>query len=49
VEAGWQIVDPILKAWARDVRSPVPQYDAKSWGPSEADLLIEHAARSWRN
>jgi glucose-6-phosphate 1-dehydrogenase len=49
VEAGWQIVDPILKAWAKDVRSPVPLYDAKSWGPSEADLLIEHDARSWRN
>jgi glucose-6-phosphate 1-dehydrogenase len=49
VEAGWQIVDPILERWKKDVRSPVPQYDAKSWGPAEADLLIEHDARAWRN
>jgi len=49
VEAGWQIVDPILKKWQKDVHSPVPQYDATSWGPAEADLLIEQDARSWRN
>jgi glucose-6-phosphate 1-dehydrogenase len=49
VEAGWQIVDPILTTWTKDVRSPLPQYEAESWGPPEADLLIEHDGRSWRD
>jgi glucose-6-phosphate 1-dehydrogenase len=49
VEAGWRIVEPIIEEWTRDVRSPVPTYEAGSWGPSEADLLVEHDGRSWRS
>jgi len=49
VEAGWQIVDPVLKAWAADTRSPLPTYEAGSSGPSEADLLIEQGDREWRS
>jgi glucose-6-phosphate 1-dehydrogenase len=49
VEAGWRIVEPILTEWARDTRAPLPTYEGGSWGPSEADLLIEHDGRSWRS
>jgi glucose-6-phosphate 1-dehydrogenase len=50
VEAQWRICDPIVKAWANDVRPPTPpvaNYEAGSQGPKEADeLLLE--GDSWR-
>jgi glucose-6-phosphate 1-dehydrogenase len=49
VEAGWQIVEPVLRQWERDTRSPVPNYPAGSMGPAEADVLIERDDRRWRN
>jgi len=47
VEAGWQIVDPILRLGRQD-RSPMTTYAGGTWGPSEADLLIESGGRQWR-
>jgi glucose-6-phosphate 1-dehydrogenase len=49
VEAGWRIVDPVLQTWMQDTRSVLPVHAAGSWGPSEADLLIERDEREWRN
>jgi len=49
VEAGWQTVQPILDEWKRDTRSRIPLYPAGSWGPPEADVLIERDNREWRN
>jgi len=49
VEAGWQVVEPILQQWARDTRTLVPDYAAGSMGPTEADVLIERDGRQWRN
>jgi glucose-6-phosphate 1-dehydrogenase len=49
VEAGWRIVDPVLQTWRQDTRSVLPVHAAGSWGPSEADLLIERDEREWRN
>jgi len=49
VEAGWQIVQPILDAWARDTASPLPHYGPGSWGPSEADSLLERDGRRWHS
>ena len=49
VEAGWQIVEPILDAWRHDPSSSVPTYERGSWGPPEADLLIERDERAWRS
>ena len=47
VEEQWKIVDPILDAFARSA-SDIPRYEAGSWGPLEADQLIEADGRSWR-
>jgi glucose-6-phosphate 1-dehydrogenase len=49
VEAGWQVIDPVLQSWQQDTGSPLPTYTAGSWGPSEADVLIEPDGRRWRN
>jgi glucose-6-phosphate 1-dehydrogenase len=48
VEQAWIIVDPILRAWARDP-SPLPTYPAGTWGPKEADELIGRDGRHWRS
>ncbi len=48
VEQCWRIVDPILERWAEDT-GPIPTYEAASWGPTEANRLIERSGRSWRN
>jgi glucose-6-phosphate 1-dehydrogenase len=47
VEAGWQAVQPILETWARDESAPAA-YEPGSWGPPEADLLLERDDRQWR-
>ena len=47
VEAAWAFVDPILKAW-QDQRRSVPIYSAGSWGPREADELLNRDGRAWR-
>ena len=46
VEASWQWITPILERWESTARA-VPQYPASSWGPAEADLLIESTGRLW--
>ena len=46
VEAAWRWVDPILRAWERDGRSP-HAYTAGTWGPSRAIALIERDGRTW--
>jgi glucose-6-phosphate 1-dehydrogenase len=47
VEAGWQVVDPVLKAWKTDP-TPPSVYKSGAWGPSESDRLIEQDGRGWR-
>jgi glucose-6-phosphate 1-dehydrogenase len=47
VEAAWALVNPILEAWRSPGRS-VPSYAAGSWGPREADELLERDGRHWR-
>jgi len=48
VEQCWRIVDPIIEHWAND-KSPIPTYEAASWGPTDADRLIGRHGRTWRN
>ncbi|RKR87563.1 glucose-6-phosphate 1-dehydrogenase [Micromonospora pisi] len=48
VEQCWRIVDPIIEHWAKD-HSPIPTYEAASWGPTDADRLIGRSGRKWRN
>jgi glucose-6-phosphate 1-dehydrogenase len=43
----WGIIDPILEAWHADTESPIPQYQAGSAGPAEADALLD-GDRRWR-
>jgi glucose-6-phosphate 1-dehydrogenase len=48
VGRSWRIVDPVLRYWA-DEPSPIPLYQAATWGPSEAAALIARDGRRWRS
>jgi glucose-6-phosphate 1-dehydrogenase len=49
VEAAWKVVTPALTAWeAPSDLEIVPQYEAGTWGPTEAELLINRDGRQWR-
>jgi glucose-6-phosphate 1-dehydrogenase len=47
VQQAWRIVDPILDAWAMP-ETPLASYPAGTWGPRQADQLIEREGRQWR-
>jgi len=48
VEAGWGVVDPVLDVWKALPPRRFPNYSAGTWGPKEADELLEHDEREWR-
>ncbi len=47
VEQAWRVCDPILEAW-QDPSYPTCTYESGTWGPKEADLLLERDGRRWR-
>ena len=49
VEAGWCVVTPILDVWKALAPRNFPNYAAGTWGPKEADDLIQKDGRKWRN
>jgi len=49
VELGWSVVTPILDVWQALPPRDFPNYAAGSWGPAEADALLERDGRKWRN
>lgn len=48
VEAAWEFIDPILKAWQTDPTIPVYGYPAGTWGPENVDALIDGENMTWR-
>ncbi|MCC6406233.1 MAG: glucose-6-phosphate dehydrogenase [Planctomycetes bacterium] len=48
VEASWAVVAPILDVWQALPPRGFPNYPAGSWGPKEAEQLLERDGRSWR-
>jgi glucose-6-phosphate 1-dehydrogenase len=48
VEAGWSVVAPILDVWKALPPRNFPNYASGSWGPREADELLERDGRHWR-
>jgi glucose-6-phosphate 1-dehydrogenase len=48
LEAAWEFVTPILEAWAADPAKELPKYEAGTWGPREADRLVEDLPGGWR-
>jgi glucose-6-phosphate 1-dehydrogenase len=48
VEAGWNVIQPILDVWQALPPRNFPNYAAGSWGPREADELMQRDKRHWR-
>jgi glucose-6-phosphate 1-dehydrogenase len=48
VEAGWRVVDPVLDVWRALPPRKFPNYTCGSWGPAEADQLLQLGGRQWR-
>ncbi|HLO51120.1 MAG TPA: glucose-6-phosphate dehydrogenase [Kamptonema sp.] len=49
VEEAWRLVTPALSAWDAPTNPTlVPQYEAGTWEPTEAEQLINRDGRRWR-
>src|SRR5438128_1792899 len=48
VEASWAWITPILDGWTAYGTKWLPEYPVGSWGPVEANRLIESEGRRWR-
>jgi glucose-6-phosphate 1-dehydrogenase len=49
VEAGWCVVSPLLDVWKALPPRNFPNYAAGTWGPKDAEELLERDGRHWRN
>lgn len=49
VESAWRILTPLLEVWDAPAPSDaIPFYEAGTWGPVEAELLLNRDNRKWR-
>jgi len=48
VEDSWSFMTKILDYWKKASELKFPNYEAGSWGPKEANQLIKHDDRIWR-
>jgi len=49
VEASWRVLTPVLEAWeALAAPESIPFYEAGTWEPVEAELLLNRDGRRWR-
>jgi len=49
VEEAWRVVTPALMDWeSSNEQDLVPKYEAGTWEPAEAELLINRDGRKWR-
>jgi glucose-6-phosphate 1-dehydrogenase len=48
VEMAWSIIDPVLEYWDKHPTESLPTYPAGSWGPKEADALLDGDHTRWR-
>lgn len=47
IEAQWTIIDHIMGQLTADDAPPIAQYAPDTWGPSEADALLDRAGNAW--
>lgn len=48
VIASWKLFTPVLEHWQSSPPKDFPNYAAGTWGPQEANALIERSHRRWR-
>ena len=48
LEAGWEVIQPILDVWKALPPRSFPNYAAGGMGPPESDELLRQDGREWR-
>jgi glucose-6-phosphate 1-dehydrogenase len=48
IEASWRLIDPVIQACLPPGENELKFYPKGSWGPAEADRLIEADGRLWQ-
>lgn len=48
-ELAWEVIQPVLDVWNALPPRDFPNYGSGTWGPKEADELLERDGRRWRN
>lgn len=49
VIASWRLFSPVIDHWLNSTPINFPNYQAGTWGPEEADKMLEKEGRKWRN
>ena len=47
IEAMWEAVDPVISFWENQPPRDFPNYAAGTWGPAEANRLLEPEGKRW--
>jgi glucose-6-phosphate 1-dehydrogenase len=47
IELAWGLIDDILASWEQPIASPLVLYEPESWGPVEAEQLLNRQGRKW--
>jgi len=48
IEAGWRVVQPVLDVWQALPPRDFPNYAAGTWGPADANDLLNEEGFTWR-
>lgn len=48
IDRAWQIIDPILQGWLTPAAPSLTFYDRGSWGPAEAEEMLQLDGHHWR-
>jgi len=48
VSESWKILTPILDYWEKNQPKDFPNYASGTWGPKQADEIMEKVGRHWR-
>jgi glucose-6-phosphate 1-dehydrogenase len=49
IENAWEAVQPVLDYWKENPQEDLPNYNAGTWGPSTADIMMARDGRYWHN
>lgn len=47
-QMAWRLLDPLFNYWQDQGQVELPQYPIGTWGPDEADHLLQRDGREWR-
>ena len=47
-QMAWKLLDPFFHRWEQQGTVELPQYPIGTWGPAEADQLLQRDNREWR-